>query len=81
MAELIKDEKLEGVSGGMKGATGSFVYAGDHIIYNVAPDDNLSSIGVRFGVNYLNIAAWNGIANPDFIRAGQKLIIYPQIIR
>ena len=38
-------------------------------------------IGQRFGVNYMQIAQWNNIKNPDLISIGQKLTIYPAVIR
>ena len=46
----------------------------------VALGDVLSGIGQRFGVNYMQIAQWNNIKNPD-PNIGQKLTIYPAVIR
>jgi LysM repeat protein len=43
--------------------------------YVVQPGDTLSSIAYRFGTTTSAIAAANGIANPNRIYAGQKLII------
>jgi LysM repeat protein len=54
--------------------TSSFQPAGGQR-YAVRPGDTLSAIGARFGVSYLAIARANGIANPNFIRAGQVLTI------
>ena len=44
--------------------------------YVVMPGDTLFSIGVRFGVSPWAIAQRNGIANPNYIRAGQCLRIW-----
>ncbi len=81
MAEIIKDNELNEVSGGWQYANGSFVNYGNYIVYTVAPGDVLSGIGQRFGVSYMQIAQWNNIKNPDKILIGQKLTIYPAVIR
>ena len=81
MADIIKDNDLNEVSGGWQYANGSFVNYGNYIVYTVAPGDVLSGIGQRFGVSYMQIAQWNNIKNPDFITIGQKLTIYPAVIR
>ena len=39
--------------------------------YTVVRGDTLSGIGKKFGVNWRDIAALNGIANPDLIHPGQ----------
>ena len=41
--------------------------------YTVQPGDTLSNIASRYGTTYEALAALNGIANPNLIRAGQKL--------
>jgi len=41
--------------------------------YTVRWGDSLSAIAWRFGDNVWNLAARNGIANPNFVRAGQVL--------
>ena len=87
MAEEVKinDSELNEVTGGAGGwqkyAKGNFVNYGNYLVYTVAPGDVLSGIALRFGVSVGQIQAWNNIQNPDFIRAGQKLTIYPTIIR
>ena len=81
MADIIKDNDLNEVSGGWQYANGSFVNYGNYIVYTVAPGDVLSGIGQRFGVSYMQIAQWNNIKNPDLISIGQKLTIYPAVIR
>ena len=71
MAE-VKDTELNGVSGGAGGwqkyAKGSYVNYGNYIV-------------PRFGVTVAQIQQWNNIKNPDVISVGQKLTIYPAIIR
>ena len=81
MADIIKDNDLNEVSGGWQYANGSFVNYGNYIVYTVAPGDVLSGIGQRFGVSYMQIAQWNNIKNPGKILIGQKLTIYPAVIR
>ena len=81
MAEIINDNELNQVSGGWQYANGSFVNYGNYIVYTVAPGDVLSGIGQRFGVSYMQIAQWNNIKDPDKILIGQKLTIYPAVIR
>lgn len=41
--------------------------------YTVAAGDTLSSIAARFATTYQNLAALNGIGNPNLIRVGQVL--------
>ena len=87
MAEEVKinDSELDEVTGGAGGwqkyAKGNFVNYGNYLVYTVAPGDVLSGIALRFGVSVGQIQAWNNIQNPDFIRVGQKLTIYPTYIR
>ena len=75
------EKELENVSGGTPYADGSFVDHGNCIVYTVAPGDTLVGIGSRFGVNFMQIAQWNQLADPSMIRVGQQLTIYPSIIR
>ena len=81
----VNESELEGVSGGAGGwqkyAKGTYVNYGNYIVYTVASGDVLSGIAPRFGVTVAQIQQWNNIQNPDVIRAGQKLTIYPTIIR
>ena len=87
MADEVKinDSELENVSGGVgpwqQYAKGTFVNYGNYVVYTVAPGDVLSGIAIRFGVTVQQIAQWNNIKNPDIISIGQKLTIYPTIIR
>ena len=48
---------------------------GQTIIYVVRTGDTLYSIARRFGVSVQLLAQVNGIANPRYIRVGQRLII------
>ncbi len=81
----VNESELEEVSGGAGGwqkyARGTYVNYGNYIVYTVAYGDVLSGIAPRFGVTVAQIQQWNDIKNPNFIREGQKLTIYPTIIR
>lgn len=44
-------------------------------VYIVIRGDTLAAIGQRFGVSATSLAAANGLANPNLIYAGQRLII------
>ena len=86
MAEnKINDAELNEVTGGAGGwqkyAKGSYVNYGNYIVYTVAQGDVLSGIALRFNVSVQEIQQWNGIKNPDVISIGQRLTIYPNIIR
>ncbi len=45
------------------------------IYYTVKAGDNLSSIAIKYGVNYQTLASINGISNPNLIYPGQVLLI------
>jgi len=45
--------------------------------YTVRPGDNLFRIALRYNMNYLDLAQYNGIANPSRIYVGQVLRIPP----
>ncbi len=81
----VNDSELENVAGGAGGwqkyARGTYVNYGSYIVYTVASGDVLSGIAPRFGVTVGQIQQWNNIKNPDVISVGQKLTIYPTIIR
>ena len=84
----INDSELEGVTGGAANgrgwqnyAKGSYVNYGNYIVYTVASGDVLTGIAPRFGVTVAQIQQWNNIKNPDVISVGQKLTIYPTVIR
>ena len=81
----VNDSELEDVAGGAGGwqryARGTYVNYGSYIVYTVASGDVLSGIAPRFGVTVGQIQKWNNIKNPDVISVGQKLTIYPTIIR
>ena len=87
MSDEIKsnESELEEVTGGagswQQYAKGPYVNYGSYIVYTVVSGDVLSGIAIRFGVTVAQIQGWNDIANPNVIRAGQKLTIYPTIIR
>ena len=81
----INDSELEEVSGGagswQKYAKGTYVNYGSYVVYTDASGDGLSGIAIRFGVTVAQIQSWNNIKNPNVISIGQKLTIYPTIIR
>ena len=74
------EKELENVSGGSPYANGSYVDYGNYIVYTVASGDTLIGIGSRFGVNFMQIAQWHNITDPNTIRVGQQLTIYPAVI-
>ncbi|MDO4973169.1 MAG: LysM domain-containing protein [Eubacteriales bacterium] len=81
----INDSELEGVAGGAGNwkqyAKGTYVNYGNYVVYTVASGDVLSGIAIRFGVTVKQIQDWNQIKNANVISVGQKLTIYPTIIR
>ena len=87
MSDEVKiiDSELEEVTGGagswQQYAKGTFVNYGSYIVYTVASGDVLSGIAIRFGVTVGQIQSWNNIKNPNIISIGQKLTIYPTILR
>lgn len=48
---------------------------GVEVVYTVQKGDTLSGIAAKYGTTYQKIAAYNGIANPNLIRVGQKIKI------
>ncbi len=48
---------------------------GGETLYTVQPGDNLFRIALRYNLNYLYLAAYNGIANPHRIYVGQVIRI------
>ena len=46
--------------------------------YAVRPGDNLFRIALRYNLNYLYLAQYNGIANPSHIYVGQVIRIPPR---
>lgn len=64
-----------GESGGIAPTAQPPVVPGQNCVYGVQVGDNLFRIGLRFGVPYQQIAAANGILNPNLIYPGQQLTI------
>ena len=56
------------VGGGNSGGNGE-------VVYTVARGDTLSGIAAKYGTTYQKIASDNGIANPNLIYPGQRLVI------
>ena len=47
--------------------------------YIVKPGDTLIRIALDHGQNYRDIAAWNGLENPNLIEVGQELrVVRPE---
>lgn len=51
--------------------------AGTETVYIVQPGDRLFRIALRYNMNYLYLAAYNGISNPNLIYPGQVIRIPP----
>jgi lipoprotein-anchoring transpeptidase ErfK/SrfK len=62
---------IPGASGGASSG-GSAASSGVHV---VRPGENLSSIAARYGSTVSALASANGIANPNHIYVGQRLLI------
>ncbi|MBQ5406505.1 MAG: LysM peptidoglycan-binding domain-containing protein [Oscillospiraceae bacterium] len=81
----INENELEEVTGGAgswtKYAKGTYVSYGTYVVYTVVGGDALSGIAIRFGVTVDQIVQWNSIRNKNLIRVGQKLTIYPTVLR
>ena len=81
----INENELEEVTGGTgawtKYAKGTYVSYGTYVVYTVVGGDALSGIAIRFGVTVDQIVQWNSIRNKNLIRVGQKLTIYPTVLR
>jgi lipoprotein NlpD len=45
--------------------------------YTVKPGDTLYSIALEHGLDYRELAIWNGIDNPSALRVGQQLRVIP----
>lgn len=50
---------------------------GTHVYHKVQKGDTLYSISWRYGQDYREVAAWNGIRPPYTINAGQRLRVAP----
>lgn len=49
-----------------------------HRSYRVQPGDGLRSVASRYGLDYLQVADWNGLRPPYTLHIGQILRLYPQ---
>ena len=45
--------------------------------HTVRPGETLYTIAWRYGLDYRDVARWNGLSNPDFIRVGQQIALRP----
>ena len=48
-------------------------------VHIVQPGETLYAIAWRHGVDYQSLARWNGLANPDFLSVGQRLVLRPSV--
>ena len=48
-------------------------------VHIVQPGETLYAIAWRHGVDYQSLARWNGLAVPDFLRVGQRLVLRPSV--
>lgn len=46
-------------------------------VHVVAPGETLYTIAWRNGLDYRDLARWNHLANPDYLRVGQRLSLVP----
>ncbi len=74
-ASVISGAGLNKLKGEISTPGGSSPSPGGVIQYTVQWGDTLSGIAERFGTTYQNLAAYNGISNPDLIYAGQVIRI------
>lgn len=58
-------------------ACSNMQYAASPGGYIVRPGDTLYTIAWRHGVDHRDLAAWNGLTNPDLIYVGQRLVVAP----
>lgn len=49
----------------------------ERVVYEVKPGDMLGGIAIEFGVSVDQLLQWNDGLDPDRIRAGQSIIVYP----
>ena len=48
----------------------------EKVIHTVKSGDNFWDISRKYGVNYKNLAKWNGMAPRDPLKLGQKLVVW-----
>ena len=46
-------------------------------VHVVRPGETLYTIAWSYGLDYRDLARWNGLGNPDFIRVGQRIALRP----
>lgn len=47
-------------------------------VHVVQPGETLFGIAWRYGLDHRDLARWNRLDNPDFIRVGQRLLLSPE---
>src|SRR5690606_8456588 len=61
---------------GCAGSSGSLVEYAPRV-HVVQPGETLFGIAWRYGLDHRDLARWNGLDDPDFIRVGQRLRLTP----
>jgi lipoprotein NlpD len=74
---MYKRLKANAIPGSLIGLVLLCAGCGSHVYHQVRPDDTLYSIGWRYGLDYRQIASWNGIASPYVIHQGDWLRVAP----
>jgi hypothetical protein len=81
----ITASELKRTSGGFgkwkQYSNGTYENFGTYIVYTVAAGDVLKGVALRFGVTAEQICRWNNLQTTDLIYPGQKLTLYPTILR
>lgn len=75
LAAVISQAGLNHLSGETTTPGSTTPEPNDVITYTVKAGDTLSGIAYRYGVSYQELAAYNNIANPNLIYAGQTIRI------
>jgi GH25 family lysozyme M1 (1,4-beta-N-acetylmuramidase)/LysM repeat protein len=69
--KIVLGSRYDEVQNKINGSSGS----SNGIVYTVKAGDTLSGIAAKYGTTYQNLAAINGISNPNLIYPGQKIKI------
>ena len=74
--ELASEMLFSGALPPMGGNSGEqAMISRQQLVYTVRPGDNLWYIADRYGVNVRQLIAYNGLANPNKIYPGQRLVV------
>lgn len=64
-----------GGTGSTGGSTGGSTATGGDTVYIVQPGDNLFRIALSYGIDWQDLAAYNGISDPTSLSIGQQILI------